>query len=265
MSHLPVSETRLADVLVPCTLEAGRRIMAIYKQDFEVVYKDDTSPVTAADEAAEEMILRDLATLTPQIPVVAEERVAAGHIPEVKDMFWLVDPLDGTKEFIRKGGDFTVNIALIQNRQPVFGIVYAPALKKLYLARSPREAVVWDVQDDALTSSETPLKVRKVPESGLVGVASKSHRDAETDTFLKQHGIRDTRSIGSSLKFCLVAAGEADIYPRFGPTMEWDTAAGHAVLRAAGGEVTHPDGKPFLYGKPDFRNGPFIAKGGVKL
>ncbi|WP_321394082.1 3'(2'),5'-bisphosphate nucleotidase CysQ [Emcibacter sp.] len=265
MTDQPVDFQKLADVLVPTAIRAGQKIMEIYAQDFEVVFKDDTSPVTVADEAAEKIILADLAPLTPEIPVVAEESAAAGNIPDVDNRFWLVDPLDGTKEFIKKGSDFTVNIALVENRLPVFGIVYAPALGKLYLAKSAGEALIMDVSDDGVTSNATPITVRDVPEDGIVGVASKSHRDDATNDFLDRYGITDTKSIGSSLKFCLVASAEADIYPRFGPTMEWDTGAGHAVLRAAGGDVVNPDGSPFLYGKVDFRNGPFIANGKVEL
>jgi len=257
----PIHYPHLSDNLYETALEAGRKIMEIFVRDFEVNYKDDKSPVTEADEAAEKIILRELHKLTPEIPIIAEEQANAGDIPDVTDRFWLVDPLDGTKEFIRKGTDFTVNIALIENGKPTFGIVYAPALKRMFVAKTPDNAVQMDVRDGKYIGEEIPLSVREVPKSGAVAVASKSHRDAQTAAFLKQHGITDLVSTGSSLKFCLVAAGEADIYPRFGPTMEWDTGAGHAVLNAAGGSVVNPDGTPFRYKKPDFRNGFFIANG----
>jgi len=254
-----------SETLIKTSLEAGEKIMEIYALDFDVHYKEDKSPVTAADEAAEKIILRDLKKIAPHIPVIAEESATAGHIPHVDDIFWLVDPLDGTKEFIRKGKDFTVNIALIEKGQPVFGIVYAPALKRLFIARDIHNAVQLDLLDNGELGPEQPLNVRDIPEEGITAVASKSHRDDQTNAYLEEIGAQNIVSTGSSLKFCLVAAGEADIYPRFGPTMEWDTGAGHAVLRAAGGHVSNPDGSDFMYKKPDFRNGFFIANGKVAL
>jgi len=261
MTIRPINYQHLSDSLYETALEAGRKIMDIYIRDFGVSYKQDKSPVTEADEAAEKIILRDLHKITPEIPIIAEEQANAGEIPEVADTFWLVDPLDGTKEFIKKGRDFTVNIALIERGVPTFGIVYAPALKRMFVAKTPDCAVQMDVRDGKYIGAEAAISVRDAPDSGVVAVASKSHRDEQTNAFLEKHGIRDIVSTGSSLKFCLVAAGEADIYPRFGPTMEWDTAAGQAVLQAAGGRVVHPDGSPFRYNKPDFRNGFFIASG----
>ncbi|MBL4803008.1 MAG: 3'(2'),5'-bisphosphate nucleotidase CysQ [Emcibacter sp.] len=254
----------LSQKLYETALESGRKIMEIFALDFDVNYKDDKSPVTAADEAAEKIILRDLRDITPHIPIIAEEQASAGNIPDVADIFWLVDPLDGTKEFVKKGTDFTVNIALIENGVPTFGIVYAPALNRMFVAKDATTAVQMDVQDGRMLGEERPLSVRDVPKDGITAVASKSHRDAQTDAFLEKLGVTDIVGAGSSLKFCLVAAGEADIYPRFGPTMEWDTGAGHAVLNAAGGSVTNPDGTPFRYKKPDFRNGFFIANGKVQ-
>ncbi|NOZ64941.1 MAG: 3'(2'),5'-bisphosphate nucleotidase CysQ [Alphaproteobacteria bacterium] len=256
--------TLFSEKLYETTLEAGRKIMEIFALDFEVNYKGDKSPVTAADEAAEKIILRDLADIAPHIPVIAEEQASAGNIPDVTDKFWLVDPLDGTKEFVKKGTDFTVNIALIEDGQPSFGIVYAPALGRMFVAKDPQTAVQMDIREGRFMGAESPITVRDVPESGIVAVASKSHRDDQTNAFLEKLGVTNIVSAGSSLKFCLVAAGEADIYPRFGPTMEWDTGAGHAVLNAAGGTVVNPDGTPFRYQKPDFRNGFFIANGKVK-
>jgi len=259
-------DSLLAESLYETTLEAGRKIMEIYNRDFDVTYKVDKSPVTEADDAAEKIILRDLKILTPNIPIVAEEQANAGGTPDSaksSDKFWLVDPLDGTKEFIKKGSDFTVNIALIEHGQPRLGIVYAPALGRMFVAKSPKAAVQMEISKGRVIGEETSLCVRDVPRSGITAVASKSHRDAETNAFLDKLGITDIVSTGSSLKFCLLAAGEADIYPRFGPTMEWDTGAGHAVLKAAGGTVVNPDGSPFCYGKPGFRNGFFIANGKV--
>lgn len=255
----------LADKLYQTSLEAGRKIMEIYLKDFNVDYKVDDSPVTEADQAAEKIILRDLREITPSIPIIAEEQASDGNIPDVADIFWLVDPLDGTKEFIRKGTDFTVNIALIEQGQPSFGIVYAPALGRMFVAKTPDDSVQMDVREGRFIGTERTISVRDVPASGITAVASKSHRDAQTNDFLEKLGITDIVSTGSSLKFCLLAAGEADIYPRFGPTMEWDTAAGHAVLKAAGGTVTNPDGTVFRYQKPEFRNGFFIANGKVRF
>ncbi|PCJ35303.1 MAG: 3'(2'),5'-bisphosphate nucleotidase [Alphaproteobacteria bacterium] len=252
-----------AEKLYETALEAGRKIMAVYAKDFDINFKEDASPVTEADEAAEAIILRDLKEIAPDIPIIAEEQASSGNIPEVADIFWLVDPLDGTKEFIKKGSDFTVNIALIENKQPSFGIVYAPALGRLFVAKDPTHAVQMDISEGRFIGAEKPISVRDVPANGITAVASKSHRDSETDAFLEKLGVTDITSAGSSLKFCLVAAGEADIYPRFGPTMEWDTGAGHAVLKAAGGTVVNPDGTDFRYQKPEFRNGFFIANGKV--
>jgi 3'(2'), 5'-bisphosphate nucleotidase len=235
---------------------AGRVVLEHYEGHTEVRAKADESPVTAADEAAEAVILEGLATLSPDIPVVAEERVAAGKVPDLAGgRFWLVDPLDGTKEFLSRNGEFTVNIALIEDRSPVLGVVLAPA----------RGLMWWGVVGESAwirgNGDARPIAVRPRPKSGIVAVASRSHRDAETDAFLAEEGATDLISAGSSLKFCLVAEGKADVYPRFGPTMEWDTAAGHAVLLAAGGHMTTRDGKPFLYQKPGFKNPGFIATG----
>ncbi|MBT6036219.1 MAG: 3'(2'),5'-bisphosphate nucleotidase CysQ [Kordiimonadaceae bacterium] len=253
------------DVLKQTALEAGAKIMEIHAQGFDVNYKDDKSPVTIADDAAEKIILRDLKKIAPEIPIVAEESASIGDIPEVDNIFWLVDPLDGTKEFIAKRKEFTVNIALIENGRPTFGIVYAPALDTLYIAKNSDMAVMQEVSNLKTLGEEQILKVRDVPASGISAVASKSHRDAETNALLDKYNVTDILSIGSSLKFCLLAEGKADFYPRFGPTMEWDTAAGHAVLNAAGGSIIHPDGSEYLYSKPDFRNGPFIATGKMIL
>jgi 3'(2'), 5'-bisphosphate nucleotidase len=231
---------------------AGNAIMAIYATDFAARAKPDQSPVTDADEAAERIILEGLAQLAPEVPVVAEESAAAGRVPtHLGARFWLVDPLDGTREFLARNGEFTVNIALIERGAPTLGVVYAPAIDAMYCG-------------DGATAfhGETPIRVRAPAADGLVVLASRSHRTPETDAYLRGLTMRRCIEAGSSLKFCLIAAGEADHYPRHGPTMEWDTAAGDAVLRAAGGTVTALDGAPLAYGKPGFRNPSFIARGG---
>lgn len=247
-------------------LLAGQAILDIYRAGPSTSYKADRSPVTEADERAEEIILAELVQTFPDIPVVAEESVAMGRIPSIEGRsFILVDPLDGTKEFINKREDFTVNIALIENGVPVLGAVYAPALKVAYLGGGGRaEKLV--VGDDFAVASRTPIVARPV-EPRPICVASRSHNSPETEAFLEKAGAADIRSIGSSLKFCLLAEGVADLYPRFGRTMEWDTAAGDAVLRAAGGNTVTLDGVPLAYGKTgrpdlmDFANPDFIAWG----
>jgi 3'(2'), 5'-bisphosphate nucleotidase len=235
---------------------AGQVIMDIYATDFSVRGKSDASPVTEADERAEAVILDGLRALAPEVPVVAEEEVAAGRVPRVEDRFWLVDPLDGTKEFIGRNGEFTVNIALIERGLPVLGVVFAPALGRLFSGEAGRGA--W-VEDQA---GCRPIRCRPVPEAGLTVVASRSHGDAEAlARFLAGRQVADQRNAGSSLKLCLVAAGEADVYPRLGRTMEWDIAAGHAVLAAAGGRVETLAGEPLTYGKAGFDNPHFAAWG----
>jgi 3'(2'), 5'-bisphosphate nucleotidase len=236
---------------------AGAVILEHYHGEVTVRAKADASPVTAADEAAEAVILARLAELTPDIPVVAEETVAAGHVPEIDDgPFWLVDPLDGTKEFLSRNGEFTVNIALIEGREPVLGVVLAPARAQAWWGARGKGATARDA-DGGMRA----IAVRQAPAGALVAIASRSHRDPETEAFLDQVGVGKCISAGSSLKFCLVAEGKADLYPRFGRTMEWDVAAGHAVLAAAGGRVTTRDGAPLLYRKPGFENPAFIARG----
>ena len=236
--------------------QAGAVILQHYADGTTVSRKADSSPVTAADEAGEAVILAGLRALTPEVPIVAEEAVAKGEVPEVgAGEFWLVDPLDGTKEFISRNGEFTVNVGLIRDRVPVLGVVLAPA----------RGLAWWGAAGEGASRREdgkvSAIQVRRRPAQGAVAVASRSHRDAETDAWLAAEGISDTVSAGSSLKFCLVAEGKADVYPRFGPTMEWDTAAGDAVLRAACGSVITTGGEPFRYVKPSFRNPGFIARG----
>jgi 3'(2'), 5'-bisphosphate nucleotidase len=256
----------MSDILQPLiytALRAGGAIMAVYATDFSVRDKVDASPVTAADEAAEKIILADLANIAPGVPVIAEESVSAGKVPAVAERFFLVDPLDGTREFVARRDEFTVNIALIENGEPILGVVFAPARHELYWGdvRAGRAGHIDADPDGTMPSMGSTIKARLAPAGGLTAVASRSHRTPETDAFLANYPVVEFRSIGSSLKFCLVAAGEADLYPRLGTTMEWDTAAGHAVLVAAGGRVTGLAGEPFRYGKPGFRNGNFLAQG----
>lgn len=240
---------------------AGALILEVYGTDFAVRGKDDQSPVTEADERAEKLILAGLRAMAPQVPIVAEEAVAAGHVPEVGELFWLVDPLDGTKEFISRNGEFTVNIALIHNGAPVLGVVLAPALGpvgRLFAGDVARGAWVEDA------AGRRAIHCRAVPPEGLTVVASRSHGDATAlEAFLAGRTVAALANAGSSLKLCLVAAGEADLYPRLGRTMEWDIAAGHAVLLAAGGAVRDLSGQPLRYGKPGFDNPHFAASGGA--
>jgi 3'(2'), 5'-bisphosphate nucleotidase len=243
---------------------AGRVVMAVYATNFEVRWKADASPVSEADEAAEALLVPGVEKLLPGVPILAEEAVSRDGLVEVGDEFVLIDPLDGTKEFVSRNGEFTVNVALIRAGVPVAGCVYAPALDRMYIGGTT--ARTGTVAPGGLATGLAPLSTRPYPEK-LVAVASRSHRDAQTSEFLDALGVDDVRSAGSSLKFCLVAEGSADVYPRFGPTMEWDTAAGDAVLRAAGGTVRDPDGSLFGYGKASagFRNGSFVAWGGPPL
>lgn len=252
-----------ADTLRPVAEAAGDAILDVRAQGFEITTKTDNSPVTVADQIAEDIILAELERLEPAYPIIAEERISAGVVPTLNDStFWLVDALDGTKEFIKNGADFTVNIALISNGVPALGIVHAPERKETFVGfldstRSQRRAEVWR------KNKSTPINVRTRPEKVTV-VGSRSHEIAdEMSKFLSDYTVGERMVIGSSLKFCLVAEGRADLYPRFGPTCEWDTGAGHAVLRAAGGRVHTFDGNELPYKKqPDFRNGRFLADAG---
>jgi 3'(2'), 5'-bisphosphate nucleotidase len=250
---------RLAFVMRRLALEAGERIMEIYEApDFEVRAKSDASPVTAADEAADALISEGLAEAFPSIALVTEEQ-AASHGQSVST-FLIVDPLDGTKEFVQRRGDFTVNIAYVEAGVPLRGVVYAPAKGRLFYTLADGRSVEEIGPFDKDRPGETkPIGVSTPDNRGLMVVASKSHRDQATDD-IAQYAVADMTSAGSSLKFCLVATGEADLYPRLGRTMEWDTAAGDAVLRGAGGEmVRFDDHSPFTYGKPGFENPFFIA------
>jgi 3'(2'), 5'-bisphosphate nucleotidase len=235
---------------------AGREVMAVYGEEFAVRGKADASPVTAADERAEALIVPALRALAPGVPVVAEEAVAAGQAPSAGVRFWLVDPLDGTREFVDRNGEFTVNVALVDRGEPVLGVVYAPALRRLFSGAAGQGA--WLEADGARRA----IACRRPPAEGLTVVASRSHGDeAALAAFLAGRPVARVLHSGSSLKLCLIAAGEADLYPRLGRTMEWDIAAGHAVLAAAGGSVTDLDGAPLRYGKPGFENPHLVARG----
>ena len=260
-----MNSAELLEGLATLARQAGAVVMAVYATDFAVRGKVDASPVTAADEQAEAVILAGLARLAPGIPVVAEESVAAGRCPDVSGgRFWLVDPLDGTREFINRNGEFTVNIALIAHGAPVLGVVLAPAVGgragRLFAGAVGHGAWV----EDGDAQARRPIHCRAVPAEGLTVVASRSHGDAAAlDAFLAGRPVARLTNAGSSLKLCLLAEGTADLYPRHGRTMEWDIAAGHAVLAAAGGTVTLLDGSPFGYGKPGFENPHFVARGGA--
>ena len=235
---------------------AGEAILEVVRAGFDVEHKRDSSPVTEADRAAELTILAALARAAPQIPVIAEEEVAAGRIPAHGDTYFLVDPLDGTKEFVRGGDDYTVNIGLIRQGVPKLGVVFAPARSVLYAGLVGEGA--WLENADGRRVIRTRARGDK-----LVAVASKSHFTQNTADYLKAAvGVCEPVAIGSSLKFCIVAEGGADIYPRLSPTSEWDTAAGHAILLAAGGRVDGPDGRPLSYGKRAFLNRAFLATAG---
>ncbi len=260
--------TVTADLLARIALDAGALIMAIYATDFEVERKNDSSPVTQADEQAEALILKALSAAEPDLPIIAEEAATAGNIPDHGSRFALVDPLDGTREFVNKNGQFTVNIGIIENQKPVMGVVYAPALNRLFVAESTTFAWQTEIEPGAKlppVSERQRLTIRKAPQAGLTAIASRSHRSDETNAFLDTQNIAEIISAGSSLKFCLIAAGEADLYPRHGRTMEWDTAAGQAVAEAAGARVTNLDATPLTYGKKQrgYDNPHFIVWGDV--
>lgn len=249
---------RLIGQLERISLEAGAAIMRVYAAAINVAYKTDSSPVTDADRLAEQIILKRLAEIAPETPVLSEEAASEGKAFVPSTEFFLVDPLDGTKEFIGRNGEFTVNIALIRSGAAVAGAVYAPALGRLYLGAKSLGA--WRIDDGGARKN---IAARR-PSGGLVAVASRSHRSPETDDYLRTLDVASFAEAGSSLKFCLIAEGTADIYPRFGRTMEWDTGAGQAVLEAAGGAVVeHPSGRPLAYGKAarGFDNPYFVARG----
>lgn len=254
----------MMEVFIVLALKAGAEILDVRKKGIETTLKNDNSPVTEADRRAEEIIFGGLCEHYPDIPVVAEEEVAAGRCPDVvSDRFILVDPLDGTREFVAGRPDFTVNIALIEKGAPVAGIVYVPMRGELY-GGTGDAAWMQETGPDGKAAPRRKIACRKTADAPVI-VASKSHLTPQTSAFIARFPGAETVSVGSSLKFCLVAAGKADLYPRYGRTMEWDTAAGDAILRAAGGATLTPEGSPMLYGKRhqahdvDYANSDFIA------
>ena len=260
----PHDLSRLSEAFAEVALQAGAAIMRVYGRPCAAWEKPDRSPVTEADEIAERIVLDALVRILPGTPVVAEEAVSCGARPAVADEFVLVDALDGTREFLKRNDEFTVNLALVRNGSPICGAVFAPALGRVWFAGE--EAFGATVGCDGRIPPRAdlcPLKARPRPPSGLVALASRSHADEQTEEFLASLPIGARRASGSSIKFCLLSEGEADVYARFGPTMEWDTAAGDAILRAAGGRVEDMAGRPLAYGKKDqgFRNCAFVAWG----
>ena len=262
-AHEVRSRDEIALFLAKAALAAGPAVMEEYERGCDVASKADGSPVTSADHRAEVIICERLASIAPKLPVCAEESVAAGGRAQVAERFLLVDPLDGTREFLAGNGEFTINVALVERGAPIAGAVYAPAIGRLWVGGEMAFTC------EAPAGAELPgegsrrrIQTRRAP-TALTAFASRSHLDPESDSFLKTLPIAETRFAGSSLKFCLIAEGLGDVYPRFAPTMEWDTAAGDAVLRAAGGAVLDPSGRPLSYGKAEsaLRNGPFIAWG----
>lgn len=248
---------RWAAELAEVARHAGAEILRVYAGDFATTRKADHSPVTEADHAAEAVILPALRRLTPGIAIVSEEEFQLTGLPrQAAERFWLVDPLDGTKEFIARNGEFTVNIALIEHGRPVLGIVHLPALAQTYRGHDG----IAERADDG--GAFAPIHARATPQAGATMIISRSHAAKELAKAEEMgEPVAGTLVAGSSLKFCRIAEGAADLYPRYGPTMEWDTAAGQAVLEAAGGSVRELDGKPLRYGKAGFRNPHFIARG----
>jgi 3'(2'), 5'-bisphosphate nucleotidase len=263
------SDAEIAATFERLALEAGRLVMDVFAAEFAVTSKQDQSPVTAADHASERHILEGLRAAFPGMICVAEEEMAAGLAPgALGEAFLLVDPLDGTREFCNHLPDFTVNIALIRGGAPAVGVVYAPARGEMYSAHAGQAEQI-EIGDGYVETARHPITVR-TGTAPLTIVASRSHRTDDTDLYIRKFAAAEIVSVGSSLKFCMIAAGKADVYPRFGRIMEWDTAAGDAVLRAAGGITLTLDGRPLTYGKcgtpgvDDFVNPPFVAKGRVE-
>ncbi len=248
---------KLFPLLQEAALEAARAILRHYHPEVERWDKEDRSPVTAADHASEAIIERALAAIDPRVPVVAEEAYAAGRIPDVSHgLFWLVDPLDGTKEFLKANGEFCINIGLVQERRPILGLIHAPVGGETFWGHGGHAFA------QGRDGSPREIRARRPPAEGLVVLASRSHGNRDDlQAFLADKKVREIRISGSAMKFCRLAEGKGDLYPRLGPTMEWDSAAGHAILDAAGGSTTMLDGAPFLYAKPGFRNTPFVARG----
>ncbi len=238
---------------------AGKVIMRYYDGGFEVRNKANNTPVTDADEAAEKLILAELSVLTPDVQIISEEAAAAGHMPEATELFWSVDPLDGTKEFINHNGEFAVCIGLVQDYRPVFGVIHGPALGVTYSAAGPGTA---KCQDQDQGTAPYAITARPAPEDGVIVISSRSHQDRRRlKEYLANVQVASRSYMGSALKFGLLAKGEADLYPRFGNTCDWDTAAGQAILEAAGGSIETFDGAPLRYGKPEYLNPGFVASG----
>ena len=258
-----VLDPALLDEVMRLAEAAGERILCIYEAGCPVEEKADHSPVTIADQEAEAIILPALAHLLPGAPIVSEEKMAAGDRPVVGARFWLVDPLDGTKEFVNQIGEFTVNIALVEAGRPILGVVHIPVAGETFASAGPGTAV-----RRMRNGAVQPIAARTPGADGLVVLVSRFHGDERSlEAFLKERiaargeTVKARKTAGGAIKLCLIAAGEADLYPRLGPTMEWDTAAGHAILQAAGGAVETLDGTPLRYGKPGFRNPDFVARG----
>jgi 3'(2'), 5'-bisphosphate nucleotidase len=263
-----LNHDRLTAALIPVVGAAGRIQMRYFRAGVTVKTKADTTPVTVADQESEQVIIEALSRLAPGMPVVAEEAMAGGARPAAAPIFFLVDPLDGTREFIAGRGEFTVNIALVDHGRAVFGIVYAPATGDLYVTTAPGKAAYArllpeQIGETAAAFQGRIIRARRGDPTALTALVSRSHMTPETSAYLSKYRITETKAAGSSLKFCLIAAGEGDVYPRAGRTSEWDTAAGQAVLEAAGGSVVTFAGVPLAYGKVEqgYRNPDYVAWG----
>jgi 3'(2'), 5'-bisphosphate nucleotidase len=247
----------MLDIVCRAAIAAGEAILKVYAEEFDISHKSDKTPVTVADLAAERIILDRLMSAFPDIPCVAEELCEAEGMPACCDRFWAIDPLDGTREFIARNDEFAVLIALIEDGSPVLGVVHGPALGVTYAACGPGTAT-----RQLGSGKPEPIQARTPPPDGLVVIHSRSHENSRRlAEFLQSYPVRARKSCGSALKFGVIAAGEADLYPRFGTTMEWDTAAGQTILEAAGGRVETLEGAPLTYGKPGFKNDGFLAWG----
>ncbi len=262
------ADTDLAEALLPVAIAAGQAILAVRRRGAHVEWKADSSPVTEADRAAEAVITAALGDIAPGVPVIAEEAVYEGRVPETGAEFFLVDPLDGTREFVRGGNDFTVNIGLVRDCAPVVGVILLPESGKLFWGVAGAGAWRARAVDGEIVERQ-PISVRAAPDGPIAVVASRSHRSPETDAYIRRYDVEKLVAAGSSMKFCAVASGKADLYPRMGTTMQWDTAAGDAILRAAGGIVVTLDGSPLAYGPAGrsgaegYRNPWFVAAGSL--
>lgn len=268
----PLPQHELAELLFPKVLEAGHLIMELRAKGFSVDRKSDHSPVTEADKKVEENLIAFLSEIEPHIPVIAEEEMASGCSPPIQPegVFFLIDPLDGTRDFCENRNDFTINIGLIKEERPVFGLIYAPARCELYVTVADNKTLFAKVSPCQKTSSFKDLeaqqiRVRRGDPDNLHALVSRSETKDIFSDRIKQLGAHQITGMSSAVKFCLIARGEADLYPRFGATYEWDTAAGHAILQSAGGTVLTMDGSPLMYGKQQskYLNGPFLAQGKI--